>query len=364
MAKVDRSCFRITLSLSLFYKSLFFTILISMYGKNLIKLFKAINILTQPEGATITELQEQLQTSRRSVYRLLDTLQELNFPLKEGKTEDGIAKKWKLDEQYLSKLPNLSLADLQLTKEEIILLFFLFSRGSIFKTTKLEQYLLSLKNKLDIFLPDNLRNQQSITKLDDIFIPFSQGLKDYSGKEDILDDLTDSIVQYKRCIVTYHSFSSDTPKLFQIDPLKLFQHGGGLYVFVRVVKYDSISILSVERIRKLAVLESHFEYPQGFDPEEVLDTAYVLTFGDPVSARVWFSAEIAHYIRERKWAAEQKIEEQPDGSIILSLHTSGIFDVKKWVLSYGAHAKILEPSYLAEQIGEEVQRMLKHYPPV
>lgn len=332
-----------------------------MYGKNLVKLFKAINLLTQPDGATITQLQEQLETSRRSVYRLLDTLKDLKFPLYEKKDETTTAKIWKLDEQYLSKFPDISLSELQLTKEEIILLFFLFSRGTVLKKTKLERHLFSLKNKLDVFLPHNLKSEHAIAKLDDIFIPFSPGLRDYSGKEDILDDLTDSIVKYKRCIVTYHSLAVNQDKLFQIDPLKLFEHESGLYVFVRIVKFSSISILSVERIKKLSVLESYFEYPEGFKPEEILDAAFFLSLGDPVTARIWFSKEQTQYIKDRQWAPRQEIEEQPDGSIILSINASGVFDVKKWVLSFGASAKVLEPVNFAREINKEIENMMKNY---
>ncbi|MBN2533513.1 MAG: WYL domain-containing transcriptional regulator [Spirochaetales bacterium] len=332
-----------------------------MYGKNLIKLFKAINLLTQPPGVTITQLQDQLNTSRRSVYRLLDTLKELHFPLYEEKDESSTGKKWQLDEQYLTKLPDMSLPDLRLTKEEIILLFFLFGRGTVFKKTKLEKYLFSLKSKLDVFLPDNLKSEQAIAKLDDIFIPYSPDLKDYSGKEDILDDLMDSIVQYKRCIVTYYSLAVNQDKYFQIDPLKLFEHESGLYVFVRVVKYSSISILSVERIKKFTVLESRFEYPAGFKPEEILESASFLSFGDPVTARIWFSKDQAQYIKDRQWDPSREIEDQPDGSIILSINASGVFDVKKWILSFGSSARILEPANFAREINEEIIKMLKNY---
>ena len=135
-----------------------------MYGKNLVKLFKAINLLTKTDGITISQLQQQLKTSRRSVYRLLDTLKDLNFPLSEEKSESGAVKIWKLDKKYFARLPDISLPDLRLTKEEIILLFFLFSRGTVFKRTKLEKYLFSLKDKLDIFLPENLKTENAIAK--------------------------------------------------------------------------------------------------------------------------------------------------------------------------------------------------------
>ena len=143
--------------------------------------------------------------------------------------------------------------------------------------------------------------------------------------------------------------------------MKLFEHLGELYVFVRVVKYDSISILAVERIIKCTVLETKFDYPEEFRPEEILDTAHPLPPGDPVTARILFTKELASQVRERQWAVRQKIEEQEDGSIILEVDTSGIFDVKKWVLSFGASARILEPDYMVREIDEEIGKMKNNY---
>lgn len=51
----------------------------------------------------------------------------------------------------------------------------------------------------------------------------------------------------------------------------------------------------------------------------------------------------------RKWAKEQRIIENKDGSIILEIKTSGLNDVKRWVLSYGADAKVIEPEKLKKR---------------
>lgn len=332
-----------------------------MYGNNLIKLFKAINFLTRPEGATISQLQKHLNSSRRSIYRLIDTLKDLDFPLSENNNKQSTRKTWKLDENYLTELPNISIKELSLSKEEIILLFFLFSRGSILRHTEIEKFLLSLKEKFDVFLPEKLKSKETMMKLDDIFIPESSKLKDYSVQEDILDDLTDSIVQHKRCIVTYHSYPANRDKIFQIDPLKLFEFTGALYAFVKVVKYESISILAIDRIKKVVVLGITFPFPDVFNPLSILESAFILPFGDAVSVRIWFSSELSKEIKKRKWAEQQSVEENEDGSIILSITTNGVFDVKKWVLSFGASAKVLEPKFLAEKIQDEINKMKKEY---
>lgn len=332
-----------------------------MYGKNLVKLFKSIDLLAQADGTSISELQEKLGITRRSVYRLLDTLKALNFPLEQRKSGDGSAYMWKLDPHYLESLPNISIKDLRLSREEIILLFFLFTRSNVFRETELEGYIASLKDKLDVFLPDNLRHPAAIAKLDDIFIPSGVQLGDYCGQEDILDDLTDSIVHMHRCIVTYHSFIYNEVKRFQIDPLKLFEHSGELYVFARVIDFDSISILTVRRIKQIAVIDQKFEFPDGFEPEVILDSASELFIGESVSARIWFSPELETYIKSKRWSPGQNIEDQPDGSIVLSVSTSGTLDVKKWVLSFGSQARVIEPKVLADAVEAEIERMRSSY---
>ena len=142
---------------------------------------------------------------------------------------------------------------------------------------------------------------------------------------------------------------------------RLFEHSGALYMFARVIDFDSISILTVKRIKQIAVIDQHFEFPDGFDPEEILDSAAELIIGEPVSARIWFSKEVADNIRIKKWATMQDIQDQPDGSIILTIGSSGVVDIRKWVLSFGSQAKVIEPRFLIDEIEAEIERMRSNY---
>ena len=49
--------------------------------------------------------------------------------------------------------------------------------------------------------------------------------------------------------------------------------------------------------------------------------------------------ETARYIRERNWHPSQKIEENEDGTLVLQLQTSGLGEVKRWLMQYGSGAK-------------------------
>ena len=56
-----------------------------MRGKNLIKLLKALELLSKPEGTTIEEMGTQLEVDRRSVYRLINVIEDLGFPIYDEK---------------------------------------------------------------------------------------------------------------------------------------------------------------------------------------------------------------------------------------------------------------------------------------
>ena len=78
-------------------------------------------------------------------------------------------------------------------------------------------------------------------------------------------------------------------------------------------------------------------------------------------ASITFFPEQARYIKERTWARDQRIIDQPDGSIILEMKTSGWWDVKRWVLSHGGDAEVLEPEKLRKEIREEAEEILELY---
>ena len=324
-----------------------------MRGKNLIKLLKALELLSKPEGTTIEEMAAQLGIDRRSVYRLINVVEELGFPLYDDKIPLEKEKRWKLEESYLKKLPNMKIPDVNLTLLEIISLYLLRSEASLLKGTDLERHTRSAFGKFSMFLPKDAFSK--LNKIKALFVSASKFVKDYSGKEEIIGQLMDAMLKNETCYLTYHSFYDDKIKNFKVDPLHFFENDSGLYLLVNTTTFGDIRTLAVERIQEITKTGSSFEYPEDFDPEELLESAFDIVYEDPVKVKIWFSAEQARYIKERKWSKTQEIIDQEDGSIILSMETSGWWDVKRWVLSYGKGAKVLEPEAFRMEIAEELK---------
>ena len=76
--------------------------------------------------------------------------------------------------------------------------------------------------------------------------------------------------------------------------------------------------------------------------------------------RIWFAREIADEIRERKWLADQKLEEASDG-VVLSAEVAGLAEVERWIFSYGPGAKVLAPAELAASVAKKLREGAERY---
>lgn len=330
-----------------------------MREKQFVRLFQAVDLLARPEGVTLADIGETLGIDRRSVYRVIETLQNLHFPVYDDKSPDEPTKRWRLAGEFVRKLPNMDMPELKLSFSEILSLYLLKGEASLYTGTRLEAEAASAFTKIGSLLPSSVFRQ--LDKIKTLFIPQSKFAKNYSGKEEIIDTLVDAILTQKICMVGYFSFADETEKHYLIEPLHFFESNGGMYVFVRVPKHDAIRTLAVERIQKLEKSEESFNYPENFDPEKLLESSFDIIYDDPVSLRLWVSRSQAKYIRERKFFREQTITENNDGSMIIDIRTSGKNDVKRWVMSLGAEAMVLSPKNLRKEIIEDLNNLISKY---
>ncbi|RPJ06520.1 MAG: WYL domain-containing protein [Deltaproteobacteria bacterium] len=76
--------------------------------------------------------------------------------------------------------------------------------------------------------------------------------------------------------------------------------------------------------------------------------------GGPITTvKVKFHSDIAPWIRERRWRPSQETKEHDDGSATLTFKVAGTWEIKRWIMSFGSSAKVLEPKELRKEILEE-----------
>ena len=83
--------------------------------------------------------------------------------------------------------------------------------------------------------------------------------------------------------------------------------------------------------------------------------------GEPIHIKIWFSPDVAGYIKEKIWHESQKIEQQNDGSIIFEAEVAGTEEIKFWIMSWGASALVIEPESLRDDILKETEVIIERY---
>ena len=173
--------------------------------------------------------------------------------------------------------------------------------------------------------------------------------------------MTQAILERRVCVVTYVAAATGRKKTYRIEPFKLFSYHGGLYAFVRVPKYGDVRMLAAERIKKLDLTEDRFDPPPDFSMTDYFSDAFGLIPEEPFDVKVRFTSPCATYVQERIWHPGQQVEALPDGGILLSFRAGGTYEIKSWVLSYGAAAEIIEPVWLRDEISAELKKALGVY---
>ena len=71
-------------------------------------------------------------------------------------------------------------------------------------------------------------------------------------------------------------------------------------------------------------------------------------------------------VRRSFWHESQKAKRNGDGSLELSFRIAGLDEIKRWILSLGPEAAVLEPEKLRETVRKDLSRILAQYskPPV
>jgi len=73
--------------------------------------------------------------------------------------------------------------------------------------------------------------------------------------------------------------------------------------------------------------------------------------------------DAAPYVREREWHHTQTIEDRDDGGIVVTLHVCNDHALRSWILGFGASARVMTPSALADAIFENATATRRRYLP-
>jgi len=180
--------------------------------------------------------------------------------------------------------------------------------------------------------------------------------------EKLFASLSKAISERLECEIIYHSFCRDEINERVIQPYHLINILGDWYLIAYCKLRDAFRTFSLMRIMSCNITRRYFPRDSQFNISEYLTDSLVLEKGDePVDIAIEFDANQARWIMEKIWHPTQEILERDDGSILLRITVSSLDEVKRWVLTFGEHARVILPVELVGSIKETIKGMADRY---
>lgn len=150
----------------------------------------------------------------------------------------------------------------------------------------------------------------------------------------------------------------------RVDPYHLTRYQGEWYLIGHCHRRGAIVTFAMSRIETVQLLADRFSVPEGFDHARYSGTQFGIFSGErEVAVKIRFSREHAPYVLEREWHPGQTLVREKDGGVVLGFPALHLYEVRRWVLSWGSGAKVLAPKELVDAVRGELGAALADYGP-
>lgn len=315
-------------------------------------------------GRTLEDLAAKLGVSERTIRRDLQELADADVRVELSR----------VDGQAAARLREASYEGVPVTRRERYTLLAAARVFDVLRGTSFHEDVTSVLAKFEQPMNASERKEHGALGQHFAYVP-DGGTKAYEGKEDLIDALQTGILSRKIVRFSYKD-SRGRARSGDLAPFVILMYRQGLYVvgarvgegYASADLHDwrkGLGVFAVERFVEAEHLRKRtFEIPADFKIDEVLHGAFGVHVGDPANAQrvvVEFSAEKNELVAGRVWHPTQELKRVAGGRMRLSFTCSNLMPVVSWILQWGPHAKVIEPTQLAAIVIDELKRALGQY---
>ena len=318
--------------------------------RQMVRLLGMLKVFAEGARPTVYDLAARFRVRRETIYRDLHTLEEAGFPI--AGDEAGRLSRPRFATGAQAVLPPVAL-----TRQELAAL--VWAARHTEPRQAFRGALATALTKLQTFAP---RRESGIAlALDGALGGWQRGVKPSAGLEPTILRLVEAIVSRRRCTVTYRAPGRPEPRRFPYDPYRLLSVHGGLYCIGKVPAYPNLATLAVDRLEAVELLEESFTVDPSFDPKRHEAEAFGVVWETPQTVVLRFRADQAPYVREREWHPSQTFRSMRDGRLEMVVKAGGVFEITRWVLSWGDTVEVVRPHALRKNVASILRAACRPY---
>ena len=295
-----------------------------------------------------SSIAEKYEVSSKTIQRDIENMKDMyDAPIEYNSSKKGF---------YYTE-PNYYLPAINIKESDFFAICIAEKALEQYENTQIYDHLSSVFEKISKYLPNEITVNTSWV---DTRITFMQDSHTRIIPE-IWEKISLGLCSQKQLLIKHRKTGGD-PVSRYVNPYHIVSYKGEWYLIAYCHKRKDVVRFAILRILDANVTDKSFKVPDDFDFKSFMGSNFGIMTGEKeYNVKIKFSKSQAPYITERIWHREQSVKMNKDGSVILSFKTNSLFEVKRWVLSWGKDAKVISPKYLADEIKKELKEIIKHY---
>ena len=322
------------------------------------RIIKILELFSNGRRLSIKEIHSYFgeTVSMRSIHRDIQAIQEAGIPLKYKKNEHN-EHSWFFPSSYKNMVSPV------VHGNELLSIYILKSYLKLFVNTFIDKEINSLQDKIEELAPGDLYMEfEPISRQKDaLFWDQSFGDYDYSESSSILTDITSLMVKKKWVALTYQSLSDNKLRHYDIYLHRLFAFNGVLYVAVYFPKYGDFLALAVHQIKSVKEAGRQDYRTPEFNIAAFKHNRFGVYSGPLEKVELSIRRDYAKWFINRRWHPSQKLSENSDGTLLLTMKVPISRDFITWVLGWHDGIKVIKPQSLIEALKEKLSSTLALY---
>jgi predicted DNA-binding transcriptional regulator YafY len=292
---------------------------------NLGRIHRLLRLITMMQSGTVrtaAELADELDISRRTLFRDLRTLSDAGIPY----THDP--------ERGYRISPEFFLPPVNLKVTEALGLMLLAKTAARHSMQPFFRPALDAIHKLASMLPAPYREVTG-GMMSNVSVEPGQTPADKQDA-DIFVLLQEAIDNRRVCRMTYHSLWDGGDISLRFEPYQLHFAVRTWYVIGRSVKHGDVRTFKLSRVRQLRLTDKNYRLEQPFSIEQYLGNAWsIIPEGREYDIELEFSSMVGQNVAEVIWHPTQQHELLDDGRCIMRFTVDGLGEITWWLLGYG-----------------------------
>ncbi len=307
------------------------------------RILRLDSLIRYQPGLTAKDIAKKLEVSERTVFYDLAYLKDrLGAPI--------VLK----DNGYAYQNSSWKLPDEPLTQGEVFALLLGKQMLDQYYGNAFETELRAAIESLTKRLPEKTKTK--LHELSDAY-QFSAGAKvDISPL--VWSELNRALLEQKQIHLNYIGMVENHETKRTVDPYLLYDVRGSQYLIGYCHLRKNIRSFRLNRIKTIQVLDNGYKKKTDFDAKQYLNQTFQIeVVHEPTEVEILFYPDAAKYIRERVWHPSQESIEHENGALTLKMTVVSIGEVKRWVLTWGAHARVIKPQELISEVRQEISEL-------